>query len=771
MEQNKHDEEFCSDDNSKLPSLSAKYPWFVVQNLQDLTHQFFSTLHNPSLKYQCRIPELSGRRIQGCFHGWIILSNHPHNDIWSLWNPSSNSRIISLPPLILKDEDYDSIAECCLSAPPDDPNSVILLTRTNKPTFVFCQLSPKRIKSLRKKPRWTEMSYAYQLKRITWDGLQLHSLTCCNGQVYALCTDNQITHIAIEIAIIVKDREVVIQLLAFGACPTPLSFRCFKQLSFLTATCKEMFYIIVGFHTDSDKIPYGVYLFKLEMTSVNWEDLECLKHWDMTRTEGLETEYCHDLKITHDLWEEVKDLKDGIFVVDLTRENLEFYNPVIASELGGYIHIQDKMDKVIYSYQLNNETISASPVPSFVLPTSHMSMWECRLEDDHKEAKFMVDSKQGKDEIVGTLITDNDIDVIESKLLDFPFDVLEMIMKFCVGVEYLNFRATCKRLNRAAPVIQWRNQVALHDYSSVSPWLMVVDQIRDIITFTDPMMGDNYFMRSTQLLSISDETIYYSRFGWLLFTTSDYTPAFFNPFTNDLRLLPKTGLCMSTYCFSHPPTSPDCMVVGFAHEKVLIHYVAREPSWHLFDLDTESQFRSICYLTFHETDLYALYETGELMVFKDLGEEDISWEILKTDAPRSCSESPAQYFLVKGDQHLLLVVMGSFGKLIEVFKLNDSTQEWEKVNGLGRHMIYLCDTTCLCIEAKTPEMENKIFLAQLSSGTKKIVFYSLETCTFHTFNGKSIQKKVDIVPTRYVCAHTWIEPSWSLHYPPNEEEE
>nr|XP_043612002.1 monodehydroascorbate reductase-like [Erigeron canadensis] len=53
MEQNKHEEEevCCSDYNNKLPPLSAKYPWFVVQNLENLTHQLFSTLHDPLLKH------------------------------------------------------------------------------------------------------------------------------------------------------------------------------------------------------------------------------------------------------------------------------------------------------------------------------------------------------------------------------------------------------------------------------------------------------------------------------------------------------------------------------------------------------------------------------------------------------------------------------------------------------------------------------------------------------------------------------------------------
>nr|GEX46763.1 hypothetical protein [Tanacetum cinerariifolium] len=65
-------------------------------------------------------------------------------------------KFINLPHLINKRSAFDGdddIGYCCLSSPPDDPNSIILMTRTEKPHFVFCRLYPKR-----KKLRWTEMS-------------------------------------------------------------------------------------------------------------------------------------------------------------------------------------------------------------------------------------------------------------------------------------------------------------------------------------------------------------------------------------------------------------------------------------------------------------------------------------------------------------------------------------------------------------------------------------------------------------------------------------
>ncbi|KAJ0817636.1 hypothetical protein HanPI659440_Chr00c05g0713401 [Helianthus annuus] len=65
--------------------------------------------------------------------------------------------------------------------PSDDHGSIFMLT-VKEYTISVCRLDCKR-----KRLKWVEMSYAKQMKNITggYDGF-LHSLTCCNGKVYAL---------------------------------------------------------------------------------------------------------------------------------------------------------------------------------------------------------------------------------------------------------------------------------------------------------------------------------------------------------------------------------------------------------------------------------------------------------------------------------------------------------------------------------------------------------------------------------------------------------
>ncbi|KAJ0635600.1 hypothetical protein HanOQP8_Chr17g0652681 [Helianthus annuus] len=411
-------------------------------------------------------------------------------------------------------------------------------------------------------------------------------------------------------------------------------------------------------------------------------------------------------------WEEMVDIKDSIFFVDLAHDyHSVYYNHAIASELGGgYIHIRDQMGKVMYSYDVEDKTISLSCMAAS--PTSHLSLWEGdTLESENQVDKIVVRSSINMDDDDDD-DDDDEVELNESRLLNLPFHLLEMIMDHCIGVEYMGFRATCKRCHLAAPLIQWKNnktRLRLRKYSLVSPWLMVVDKNRGRITFTDPVSGDKYFMKRSHV-SIRRDKIHCSRFGWLLLC-SNYSPlVFFNPFTNVIRELPYVNAPdgFDSLCFSAPPTSRDCV--------------------------------------------------GEVYVFKNLFKSQGCYYKKVVSRKRQGGEC----FLVKSDRQFLLVVVGDFGEYVEVLKLNCRNKEWEKIESLGRYMIYVDGTTCLCVEAKAPELENKIFFPRLHSKNGKIVFYSLETCNYHTFNGSSNNiQQIAGVGIKHAYSHAWIQPTWS----------
>ncbi|KAF5823403.1 hypothetical protein HanRHA438_Chr01g0038961 [Helianthus annuus] len=116
---------------------------------------------------------------------------------------------------------------------------------------------------------------------------------------------------------------------------------------------------------------------------------------------------------------------------------------------------------------------------------------------------------------------------------------------------------------------------------------MLFDNDRGLISFTDPIFGDKYFIKTPQELIGGILMIYCSMCGWLLMCKHRRRLMFFNPFTSDIRELPNSPY-LDTYCFSAPPTSSDCMVVGFTTRiewHVYIHFVGRQPSWRKFRLN------------------------------------------------------------------------------------------------------------------------------------------------------------------------------------------
>ncbi|KAJ0817637.1 hypothetical protein HanPI659440_Chr00c05g0713411 [Helianthus annuus] len=668
-----------------------------------------------------RIPSFLGRRVQGCFYGWVILSNHPHNDMWSLWNPKT-SKTIRLPRLIPKkgDRGSSSLRQCCLSSPPDDHGSIFMLT-IKEYTIAFCRLDCKR-----KRLKWVEMSYAKQMKNITggYDGF-LHSLTCCNGKVYALNSVRS-NGFVIQIDIVVKGTEVVISLLPYVEHhPSYYINDRLASVSFLKGCCTELFYIELSFvkedHVETKTVG-DVDVFKLDTTDIRWEKLE--------------------------------DLKDAAFFLDLTHGGYSaFYSPAIGSELGGYVHFLDRSGLVINSYDVKNKTIALSS-----MPTRHTSMLERRLQGDHGEIKFKQEEDSGNDEVDSKL-----------RLVDIPLDVLKTIMELCFGVEYLNFRATCKKCQIAAPMIRWSKG----EYSLVSPWLMVLDKERGVISFTDPMFGDKYYIKTPKEL-IGDMVIHCSLGGWVLIRrrtregTREGSLMFYNPFTSDIRVLPPVPH-LDTCSFSAPPTSSDCVVVGFTFTprsrkwRVYVHFVAGESLWIGFDLsfcdDDLPSFHSGT--QWHEY-LYALYYDGGLGFVHTQPTIGTYVQISACfKGPRSSCRSPKQHFLMKCDDPFLvvLVIVGEFGECVEVFKLNGS-YEWEKTESLGRDTIYICGKACLCIEAKTPEMANRIYFPCVRSENRKIVFYSLETRRYHTSDVE--ESFGDFMGTQHhLDQHVWIEPCWS----------
>ncbi|PWA58274.1 hypothetical protein CTI12_AA399370 [Artemisia annua] len=161
-------------------------------------------------------------------------------------------------------------------------------------------------------------------------------------------------------------------------------------------------------------------------------------------------------------------------------------------------------------------------------------------------------------------------------------------------------------------------------------------------------------------------------------------------------------------------------------------------------------YKTINSVTFYGQDLYVLMDDGGLAVLKKIDSETPRVRVL-AKAPASCCASLPQCFHLQCDRHILRVIVGKFGESVEVFKLTFS-KTWEKVVGLGKNMIFICGASYVCLDAKTPQMENKIYFP-----SSPIMYYSVETCRFHTLNNED--SFGDFFGTKHhLNPHGWIEP-------------
>jgi hypothetical protein len=268
----------------------------------------------------------------------------------------------------------------------------------------------------------------------------------------------------------------------------------------------------------------------------------------------------------------------------------------------------------------------------------------------------------------------------------------------------------------------------------------------------------------------SDCEICYSKDGWLLLTMNKNCSYFFNPFRKEVIPFEYGPIIRSAKCvgFTHCPKSYKCVIVDFDegytfdNKKTSIFRVIDNLT--LYDYDISFSFQHDYFSlynkspTFHNGLFYYLSNNGMLGVIKfreeddeDEEEERARWIEIK-DLQSPCTDS-INSFLLECNGKQLSVFEGPFGKWVRVFELNESTGAWIKVESLGNHMLFVGNTSFSAV-ANIPGMENKIYFPRFYD--QSIVFYSLETKKYHTFENEV----VNFESVREPLNCSWIEPRW-----------
>jgi hypothetical protein len=375
-----------------------------------------------------------------------------------------------------------------------------------------------------------------------------------------------------------------------------------------------------------------------------------------------------------------------------------------------------------------------------------------------------------KESICGTIHLNEKGDTTTDEC-ELPFDLVRMIAEYLYAFDYLHFRATNRFFRLAAPPVQWNVMSMLwfdHDHSVLCPLLVFLD-MDNVFTFVHPKLGlkNKYSIKLPKINFIEDNEnaceICYSKDGWLLLATKKCS-FFFNPFTK--KVIPfeygpitiRSAKCLG---FSNCPNSYKCVIVDFDESKP---FHEKTPIFRLIDSDLTLYDRSFRFQhdyfslynkspTFHNGTFYFLSNKGTLGYIKlGVGGEGPIWKELKGCPQSPCTDS-INNFLVECNGNQLAVFEGPFCKWVRVFKFNESTKTWTKVESLGDHMLFVGNTS-FSAKAKLPGMENKIYFPRFYG--QSIVFYSLETNNYRTFENEV----VNFESVREPLNSGWIEPRW-----------
>ncbi|KAI4990356.1 hypothetical protein ZWY2020_038719 [Hordeum vulgare] len=152
---------------------------------------------------------------------------------------------------------------------------------------------------------------------------------------------------------------------------------------------------------------------------------------------------------------------------------------------------------------------------------------------------------------------------------------------------------------------------------------------------------------------------------------------------------------------------------------------------------------------FHRGLIYILLEDGKLAVFDECKDEE-GFEIL--EKPRSFGFVYEDSYLVEFDQgELMVVLIGRRGSPINIFKLNEHTMEWEKMESLDGRAIFTGTVTTIMKKTVIKSMQNKIFLPRLYDWPDIVsADFVLRDGEFAFVESRRVDKKVKVGNDAYI---------------------
>ncbi|KAK9748243.1 hypothetical protein RND81_02G045400 [Saponaria officinalis] len=649
--------------------------------------QTFSTAAFNNRSYLKSIPEMRGKVVRAAGQGWLLLRDErsevedPDNYSFTLLNPYT-LKSIHLPALNFHDEGLSAV-QCALTSPPSDEvdSNCCFLFLFFKGWAFSCPI------------RADSGCGCWVSRRIELDGKapRIYHPVTLNGVVYGTASFTQSRREYLVCFQVVSDNDGSSSSIAIRPLPhiemprqSILQIGLYKTGFYTVESCGSIYEVHVG-----------------------------TRHYN-----GVHAVRVLELDLDRGQWVKVKCLGDRAF---LLADYGSTWCPATGTVKGNCVYFfePDCLHEAVVCHSLSDCSSTFLPCPKLLNPRTYWPVWVAppQLNKFVPPLSLMfLDLK---------LINYN----TRLRLNKLPLHIIELISEHMHLFDYWNFRRTCKLIQSATVIPQWRMNNSL-------PLLMVFEDDGGLCRVMDPCRDDSpsFVLQFSQHLF----DINFSKNGWLLIT-DESSLQYYNPFTRERGYLPDAPSFMSIG-FSSYPTCPSCLTVSidnFYSDEVTINFLQfGDKEWNswCFDSNDGGEFNpGVCSPVYYAGGFYILDEdTANLGVF-ELVDGDPDWTVYHNRPPIRAGRIHSSYLVVCGEE-LISVFIGKNGSWVQVFKLNNTNKKkkkmkWVRVKDLGNHILFISHVSCYSVVTRESNMRNRIYLPWLKDN--HIVFYSLKTEKYH----------------------------------------
>ncbi|CAL1403049.1 unnamed protein product [Linum trigynum] len=430
---------------------------------------------------------------------------------------------------------------------------------------------------------------------------------------------------------------------------------------------------------------------------------------------------------------------------------------------GNTIYFAQKNDRYLYSYDVQERSMNVSlPCPDVNSghPEQQWILTHGWLSSPTEFTRPEVVASEVEAAPVSQGITLIDSNNVGDGWFGVPIDNL-------LGADCRCFHLDCEKC-------QFHDQLSNHRL----PYLVHIGQDGELVNFYNPLTNATS-ISPLKGMNLTGAVIRCSKHGWLLMSQGSWGEQvfFFNPFTDERIDLPELDSYeFEGIAFSSPPTSSDCVVLGYSVGKqdLNLAYVCRgESRWteSVVERNGTQFMRSYANPVYHQGLFYLIGGTRSLCTFDPVERDAKLLELAGND---KSTVSIQGSYLLECNGKLLSVYTDRVGEFLRIYELNREAATWE---GLDDTMLFLSSASSLSTTsagARISGLGNKVFLDRFRE--KDSVFYSLATRKFHSLWSR--YENNDWCDTKEYMNCAWMEPNFGTHteeelvwFNPVEEEE